>query len=232
MLDLITIVDSTAVADTLKAVVNAIPADKQVEFYKELLASQTHTSDLINRTLIGILAAFTLVAIALLGINFWWMVVRINKKLENQKEVFDNTINKIKAEQEVDFHLIRGNIELSFAYTNAGYKTPRGYVIAIDSMQEALIEYHKAKEFERMGDCAKDFLSILTDSIPQKQQVKIEINEIQIITFDQIKKTVGLIPDTYSKVKKEILELITEIENAEPPDTDLPIAPPSAEPEV
>lgn len=153
----------------------------------------------------------------------------MKKKLEEQKEDFDNAINKIKAEQQVEFLIVKGNIEVSYAYTNAGLNIPIGYAIAINSMHEAIILFHKAKKFETMGDFAKDFLSILTHSIPQKQDVKIEINKI--MTFDQLRKTVDLIPDTYSKVKKEILELITEIENAEPPDTDLPIDSPGKEPE-
>ncbi len=230
MQDIIAAVDTLVVADTLNAVVNAIPVDQQVEFYKELLASQKSTYDLFVFILLGILTVFV-GGTLIYNIKTAKKDVKkhTEKILNKQKEII---IKKIRKDFEDELNSMKGDSARMFANMSKGEGTAWDLVTTISWWGDAVMRYSLCSDRGNMLNISVD---ALLEDIQKANNVKKEFkrNYLKIHDdYEDLKTNIDQIPDLLYDKKKEIKAWLSEIENAVPPDpADIEVAPPGAEPE-
>ena len=207
------LLDSAAVVDIVNAVLDTIPESQQLEFYKELLASQKSTYELYVFLLLGILTVFV-GGTLIYNIKTAKEDVKkhVERILEEQKEEY---IEKIRKDYQDELNVIKGDSARLFAIMTLIKETPLELVVSISWWGVAVKCYSLCAAGEYLSISVKSLLT----NIQKANNVKQEFNKLYLEMYDDyetINEEIDHIPDILSNEKKEIKTLLDEIKNAEP----------------
>lgn len=204
--------DTTAIADTLfTAAIQVIPESQQVEFYKELLASQKSTYELYVFLLLGILTVFV-GGTLIYNIKTAKEDVKkhVERILEEQKEEY---IEKIRKDYQDELNEIKGDSARLFAIMTLKKETPMDLVVSISWWGVAVKCYSLCAD----GELLSISVNSLHTNIQKANNVKQEFNKLYLEIYDDyetINEEIDHIPDILSNKRKEIKTLLDEIKNA------------------